>query len=137
MKPRLLFLLALLLIGADSQRPDLAIEKGTELDGTWDVVTLVYRGTRFPSSARWSFAAKKIATADLSGKKFGGVFQIGCEGGMNTLDIQWGNGFRQAGIFKFEDGNLIISTTYHSNEPRPTTFDERGYMLIFRRATPR
>lgn len=137
MKPRLLLLLVLLLIGADFQQPDLSLEEMSPLDGSWDLVStqVIGPGMLVLPDQRWVFSGKQWSCS-YSGAGFPGrgTLKLGVAGTVQTIDIVATTHGNLFGIWAIRKDQLFILYVLNSKD-RPASFVHNGVLLTFKRAS--
>lgn len=128
--PRLLVLLTMLLIGADSPQPDLSLVEISPLDGTWDLVSVKVQGPGklYLPNQRWVFAGRDwTCTYHGSNFKEKGTVKLGMAGKVQTVDLAES----KFGIWKIRDGQLLILYLVNRKD-RPRNFKGNGVLLTFK-----
>lgn len=130
------FVLSVLLIGADFQRPDLSLES-SPLDGSWELVSVTCPGSGqlFLATRRWTFSDTQWT---YHGSNFigQGTCKFGLQRNLQTIDMAdiSSGGYKLCGIWKFQGDKLMICHVLNSDD-RPTNFHQKGVILTFKRVT--
>lgn len=127
------FILGVLIMGADSQQPDLSLQP-SPLDGSWDLVSVTCGpGMLVLPIQRWSFFGTQW---NYHGSNFKGhgTCKFGFRNNLHTVDIAestFGK-CKLCAIWKIQDEKLVICYVLNGDD-RPSNFKEKGVILTFKR----
>ena len=122
-----------------------------ELKGNWQAVEMVDNGRAIataaipgwlPSGGRIEIVNNSIVfTSPKDGQRYARVFSIDATTYPRQLNVIDGGKVSGQGIYRIDDGRLVVCLTPSNGVPRPTEFSAREgsmcVMIVFKRADPK